>query len=325
MDDAAPRTPEPGDAPASSVSWLEAPDGARIAVRSWLSQGRPRAVVVLAHGMAEHAARYEGLGTALAGAGIALLAEDHRGHGLTATEAADGAAPLLGHVADADGWELVLGDLSALLDSARDRFPGVPLILFGHSWGSFLVRILAARRGGELAGLVVMGTGGDPGAVGVVGAAAARAVCAARGASRPSPLLDTLVIGGYNRAFSPARTPCDWLSRDEAEVDAYVADPWCGFVCSASFYRDLAEGAGRASRPEAFRVPEELPVLVISGAEDPVGARGRGPREVAAAYRRAGVRDVSLRLYPGARHELLHETCRGEAVDALLSWFNAHC
>ena len=318
---------------------MTADDGARLAVRTWLPDGvaplradavsdagpasdeladpprgdRPRAVIQVVHGMTEHSARYERLATAAVAAGYAVVADDHRGHGLTAPPG---------------GWERVLTDLSAVLDAERASWPGAPVVLLGHSWGSFLVRLLAARRGRDLAGLIVMGTGGDPGAAGRVGGAVGSLLCRLRGPAAPGRLLHFLVFGGpsgFNRSFAPARTEVDWLSRDEAEVDAYVADPLCGFVCSNAFFRDLAVGPGAAARPAVYRAaPRDLPVLVVSGGRDPVGAAGRGPRQVADAYRRAGAGDVVLRLYPGARHELLNETNRDEVTRDLLDWISAH-
>ena len=332
----------------TALTRMTADDGARLAVRTWLPDGvaplradavpdagpasgepvsplrgdRPRAVIQVVHGMTEHSARYERFATAAVAAGYGVVADDHRGHGLTAPPGG------LGHVADRGGWERVLTDLSAVLDAERASWPGAPVVLLGHSWGSFLVRLLAARRGRDLAGLIVMGTGGDPGAAGRVGGAVGSLLCRLRGPAAPGRLLHFLVFGGpsgFNRSFAPARTEVDWLSRDEAEVDAYVADPLCGFVCSNAFFRDLAVGPGAAARPAVYRAaPRDLPVLVVSGGRDPVGAAGRGPRQVADAYRRAGAGDVVLRLYPGARHELLNETNRDEVTRDLLDWISAH-
>ncbi|MCZ0858704.1 alpha/beta fold hydrolase [Actinomyces israelii] len=335
----------------TALTHMTADDGARLAVRTWLPDGAarlrtdagarggagagsppaepadpprgepPRAIIQVVHGMTEHSARYERLATAAVAAGYGVVADDHRGHGLTAPPGG------LGHVADRGGWGRVLADISAVLDAVRASWPGAPVVLLGHSWGSFLVRLLAARRGRDLAGLIVMGTGGDPGAAGRLGGALGALLCRLRGPATPGRLLHALAFGGFsgfNRPFAPARTEVDWLSRDEAEVDAYVADPLCGFVCSNAFFRDLAAGPGVAARAAVYRAtPRDLPVLVASGDRDPVGAAGRGPRQVADAYRRAGVHDVVLRLYPGARHEVLNETNREEVTRDLLDWISA--
>lgn len=328
----------------TSLTHLAAPDGTSVAVRSWLPQrvaplrpgagegpsddgqvsaasgtrGSPRAVIQVVHGMAEHSARYERFAAAATQRGIGVVADDHRGHGLTAE------AGRLGHVADRDGWELVLADLEMVLDAVRASWPGAPVVLLGHSWGSFLVRLLAARRGRDVAGMVVMGTGGDPGPTFGVGAGLASLMGRLRGQGRPSAVLGRLAYAGYNRGLGPVRTEFDWLSRDRAEVDAYIADPWCGFPCSNAFFRDMARGISAAARREVFEAtPPDLPVLVTSGTADPVGARGAGPRQVAGGYRRAGVRNVALRLFPEARHELLNETNRDEVTGEILDWVEA--
>lgn len=320
--DAASRVEPSGHTGLSGLSGLSghaghaalAPNGSASGSRG----GEPSAVIQIVHGMTEHSARYERFAVAAVGAGYAVVADDHRGHGLTA------APGRLGHVADADGWQRVLTDLSSVLDTVRASWPGAPVVMLGHSWGSFLVRLLAARRGADLAGMIVMGTGGDPGATGRAGVALGSLLCGLRGPAAPGKALHALVIGGFNRVFAPTRTEVDWLSRDEAEVDAYAADPLCGFVCSNAFFRDLAAGPHAAARSAVYRAtPGDLPVLVVSGGRDPVGSGGRGPREVADAYRRAGVRDVALKLYPGARHEVLNEINRDEVTRDLLAWISA--
>ena len=281
---------------------------------------QPRAVIQIVHGMAEHARRYERFARAAVAAGYAVHADDHRGHGATA------AAPeRQGFLAESEGWDLVVGDLSMLLDRIRETYPGVPVILMGHSWGSFLARDLATRRGEELAGLIILGTGAGAGALTVPGMALASAESRIRGGDRPSSLLHALAFASYNRPFAPQRTEVDWLSRDEEEVDRYLADPQCGFVCTAGFFRDLLTGMARVGEAEHARaMPRDLPLLLASGDHDPVGAMGAGVRRVATMYRHCGVREVALILYPGARHELLNETNREEVTADLLAWIAAH-
>ena len=304
----------------SELATLTAVDGKALALRRWLPDGPPRAVIQVVHGMAEHSGRYERFATAAAVAGFAVVADDHRGHGATI------AAPdERGHTDDADGWNLILDDLGTVRADVEAAWPGVPLVLMGHSWGSILARGYAARHGEGLAGLIVMGTIGDPGLLGRAGIGLARAEVRLRGPRHPSVLLERRAFANYNRAFAPARTDFDWLSRERAEVDAYIADPLCGFTCTAAFYRDLARGGVEVGRPETFAAtPVDLPILVVSGSADPVGRDGAGVREVVTAYRRAGVREVSLRLYPGARHELLNETNREQVTADLLVWVGAH-
>lgn len=314
------------------TTYLTASDTTPLFVRTWLPDepAQPRAVVQLVHGMAEHSARYARFAQALTGAGYAVVADDHRGHGRTI-----GAASPQGHTHDEDGWTAVLADLDLVRDDIDATFPDLPVILMGHSWGSLLVRGWVARHGQDvtpapaarypLAGLIIMGTAPDPGLTGTVGLALAKAQVRLHGRSRPSELLNRLSFATSTKGIEPLRTESDWLSRDEAEVDAYIADPWCGFTCSAGFFRDLTTAALLVNRRAAFEaVPADLPVLVISGEADPVGGWGKGVRKVAAGLERAGVRDLTLRLYPGARHELLNETNRDEVTADLLSWIGQH-
>lgn len=309
--------------PASEPTHTSEPtsSSAGSAEMSGAAQARqPRAVIQIVHGMAEHAGRYERFARAAVAAGYAVHADDHRGHGATA------AVPeRQGFLAESEGWDLVVEDLSMLLDRIRETYPGVPVVLMGHSWGSFLARDLATRRGEELAGLIILGTGAGAGALTVPGMALASAESRMRGGDRPSSLLHTLAFAPYNRPFAPQRTEVDWLSRDEEEVDRYLADPQCGFVCTAGFFRDLLTGMARVGEAEHARaMPRDLPLLLASGDHDPVGAMGSGVRRVATMYRHCGVREVALTLYPGARHELLNETNRDQVTADLLAWIGAH-
>ena len=335
----------------TSLTRLTADDGTRLVVHIWLPEwlidgsllvadapeagapaptsaatrpqvpgaARPRGVIVIAHGMAEHASRYARFAASAVEEGYAVLAGDHRGHGATAAPGG------FGFVAEKGGWERVVADMGTVLDAARRAWPDVPVFLMGHSWGSFLARDLAARRGGDLAGLILLGTGSGVGAL----TRPATAICAGesrlRGPRHPSRLLNALAFGPYQRHFAPNRTEADWISRDAKEVDRYVADPWCGFVCTSSFFRDLVAGQGAVNTAShAAAVPADLPMLLASGDRDPVGAMGRGVQRAATLYRRAGVREVSVLLYPGGRHELLNETNRDQVTGDILTWIDGH-
>lgn len=299
---------------------LQAADDTPLHVRRWLPDGEPTAVVQVAHGMAEHSGRYERFAQALTGAGYAVYAEDHRGHGRTSGGADTG------YLADSDGWNAVVEDLAAVTAHATSEHPGLPVAFFGHSMGSFLGRSYAMAHGSDLAALVLCGTAGDPGALGKVGGGVAALEARTLGRRHTSKLMNTLTFGQYNAAFKPTRTDFDWLSRDPAEVDAYIADPRCGEVFTAGFYGDLLGGLDRINRDDQVaRIPSGLPVLLISGDKDPVGGKaGKGVTAVAGQLRKAGVRDVTLTLYPGARHELLNETNRDEVTADVLAWLGEH-
>lgn len=293
-------------------------DGTALFVRSWLPDGPPKAIVQLAHGMAEHSARYARFAAALTGAGYAVWAHDHRGHGETSTARAD-----RGYFADGHGWDTAVDDLEAVAEAARAAHPGLPLFFFGHSMGSLLGRDHVARHGDELAGAIFSGTGGDQGLLGKVGARLAAFEARLRGRRAISPLMNELTFGSYNKAFKPARTDFDWLSRDPAEVDAYLADPRCGEVFTAGFFADLIGGVNHLTElPGRYR--SDLPMLFISGNRDPVGGNGKGVAEVASAIRAGGVTDVTCTLYPGARHELLNDTIRDLVTSDVIAWLDGH-
>ena len=224
----------------SSTFSLTTPDGTDVFVNRWLPDGDARAVVQVAHGLAEHSSRYARFAQRLTDHGYAVYGSDHRGHGKT--------SGTRGSFAAHDGWRTVIDDLHAVTDRAREEQPGLPVFLLGHSMGSFLARGYAAQYGSELAGLVLSGTSGGAGAIGRVGIFLAATQARLRGHTHASGLMNTLSFGQYNKAFKPTRTDFDWLSRDPAEVDKYVNDPDCGFVFSAGGFADLLRGL-EASTP----------------------------------------------------------------------------
>jgi alpha-beta hydrolase superfamily lysophospholipase len=299
---------------------LKGADGAKIFVYAWLPDGKPAAAVQIAHGMAEHAARYERFAGALTGAGYAVYANDHRGHGKTA-----GSLAAVGWIAEKDGWDLVLDDMHRLTETIKKENPGVPVFLFGHSMGSFFSRGYIARWGGEITGVVLSGTGGDPGLLGKVGVIVAKIEKALKGGKAKSPLMTSLSFGAYNKPFKPNRTDFDWLSRDNAEVDKYVADPYCGDVFSSGFWVDFLSGLGSLYRSDYMpKVPKGLPIYLFSGEKDPVGNNTKGVHEVYDAFKKAGVTDVSMKIYPNGRHEMLNETNRDEVEKDVIGWLNKH-
>lgn len=297
---------------------LVAEDGADLDVLVWEPAGAPRGIVQIVPGMCEYAARYDGFAEALVEHGWFVIAAEHRGQGPRA--AAEGR---LGQLPDR-GYHQLLDDMSTAYDHLRAELPGVPWVLVGHSMGSFLARTMAARRGREMAALVLLGTGGSLGPAGGAGAAVADVETVLLGEDHPSALMNRLAFGPFNAAFMPARTEFDWLSRDTRAVDDYVADPLCGYVCSTGFYRELLRVMRVANSVEVMRaIPPRLPVGIFSGAADPVGGAGRGVRQVARRMRANGVRSVDLVLYPGARHEILHEVNRRQVESEIIAWIDS--
>lgn len=294
-------------------------NGIRLGGHSWLPDGDARAAVVVSHGMAEHGARYDDFGRALADQGVAVFAVDHRGHRLTA-----GAPGRAGHVADRGGWQLMVDDLRAVVRHVRFRHPDVPVVLFGHSMGTLVARELVTQPPLLVDGLVLSAPPGDPGVKGGPGLMLARGLVRTRGADHRSALLDRLTFGSFNSAFKPARTSFDWLSGVPEEVDAYVADEWCGFVCSTSFFRDLVQATMRVNSVRVVdATPRDLPILLVSGSDDPVTGGGVVAQKVATAYEAAGVSRVEVNIYPGGRHELLHDVMADEVTADILGFIDS--
>lgn len=281
--------------------------GPALDARLWRPEGTPQAVVQLVHGMAEHMDRYDPVARRLNRAGLAVVGHTHLGHGPRAQRQ--------GYFADHDGWQHLIDDVHRLRGIAQEQFPGLPYLMLGHSMGSFVTRCYLQEHGEGLAGAMLSGTGHFDRKTVTAALAAANLVCLFGGARKPSALIDQLAFGGYNKPFAPCRTDFDWLSRAEAEVDKYVADPYCGFLFTGSGYRELFRGLKRLTDLEALkRMPPELPLLLFSGDSDPVGGMGRGVEQVAREMRDAGMKHVEVRLYPGGRHEILNETNRDEVV-----------
>lgn len=306
----------------SGTFTFNASDGVKIFVYKWMPDNAStvKGVVQIAHGMAEHAARYERFSEALVKAGYVVYANDHRGHGKTA-----GSLDQAGYFADENGWEKVVDDMRALTGIIKKDFPGKPVFLFGHSMGSFLSRNYAILYGNELSGLILSGTGGDPGAIGKAGLFIAKMEAKIRGRKAKSETMNKLSFGAFNNAFKPNRTDYDWLSRDNAEVDKYVNDPWCGAVFSAGFFCDMLGGLGFINAKENIaKIPKNLPVYLFSGAKDPVGGNTKGVTQVCETFKKTGIRDVALKLYADGRHEMLNEINRNEVFNDVIAWLDKH-
>ncbi|HEY6250915.1 MAG TPA: alpha/beta hydrolase [Candidatus Angelobacter sp.] len=294
---------------------LRTADGVELFVYCWLPPGPCKAVVQIAHGLAEHAGRYSRLAGALTAAGYAVYANDHRGHGRTCKS-----NDQLGFVASKDGWQLCVNDLWALNRHIAAEHPGVPLVLLGHSMGATLAQQFMGEYGDALAGVVLSGSSGNPTMLAGIGKLILRLERLRLGPSGHSKLANSLSFDAFNKSFAPARTAFDWLSRDPAEVDKYVADRLCGFSASVQLWIDLLSGWARASRPaHRGRIPKTLPIYIIAGTRDPVGGNTRQIEPMLAAYKAAGLR-VQHRFYPEARHELFNETNREEVTRDLIGW-----
>lgn len=276
---------------------------------------RPRGVVQVIHGMAEHVERYDALARLFASRGFVVCGDDHAGHGASCDPDGYGCLPARG------GAEALVADEHTLRRLVTERMGAdAPYLLLGHSLGSYIARVYLAEYGEGLAGVILSGTGTLPVAVSWAGHALARLICAVRGEKYRSKLLDGMGVGGYARAV-PGPTGCEWLSHNEKNVATYVADPRCGFMFSAGGYAAVTKLTARAcSLAWARRAPHDVPLLFVSGAEDPVGDNGRGVRAAAELARRAGQRHVDMRIYEGMRHEIFNEDDGGRVMADVLSW-----
>ena len=295
------------------------PDGFDIFVYKWSPEPgtEPRAVVQVAHGAAEHALRYERFARFLNQHGFVVYADDHRGHWKSAEEL--GNAGICGR----DGWTGMLEDEKQLSDIIKKEYPDLPFFFFGHSMGSMLAQGYAQRWGDQVDGVILSGTMGSlgddmPGMV-----AMAQSLVDQHGAYAPSELVGQM-FASFNQPFEPGETGLEWLSSDPEEVRKYVDDPWCGFPFSNDMVLELFKGGIETWKPEnEARIPKDLPMLVFSGALDPVGGNTLGVKALVERYRANGVEDISLKFYEGGRHEMLNETNRDQVHQDVLEWLEA--
>lgn len=289
-------------------SFINSPTHHRIPFLSWVPHN-PTAVMVIAHGMAEHAARYQPLAQWLNQQGIAVLAIQHRGHGPQCPDSD------LGHYGDSRGWQMVVDDLQQLVVHARRQYPDLPLTLFGHSMGSFIAQGFTQQYGDQIDNLILCATNRINPPKLRVSLALVKAIGLLRGKRHHSRLIDGMTFGAFNKAFAPNRTSHDWLSRDPKQVDRYLKDPLCGFPCTVGLWSDFISGMLELS-PATWR--KDLPIHLLAGDCDPVGEMGRGFSRHVTDLRAAGLNVASERLFPGARHELVNETNADEVWNHIL-------
>jgi alpha-beta hydrolase superfamily lysophospholipase len=278
--------------------------------------GRPLLLVHVLHGMAEHGARYARLAAELNASGMAVWAHDHRGHGLTATSSGD----LLGHFADSNGWRVIVDDAWGVSRGMMAAYPGIPIVLFAHSMGSFVGQTLLGKHGSAYRAVVLSGTDGAPdlgeGFLRVASVGQLRIL----GARNPGRWIDRQITRTFNRRFEPRKTNFDWLSRDAVEVRKYVDDPLCGFPLSSQSWFDFLHGKSKlGSEEQVEKIPRMLPIRLISGTHDPVGKDGEGVQRLLDVYKKKGL-TVSSQFYDEARHELVNELNRDVVTRELIDW-----
>ncbi len=287
----------------------------------WKPVGEVRAVLQICHGMVEYIRRYDEFAQFLCREGYYVVGNDHLGHGKSIQAKSE-----YGFFNEKYGNACVLGDMHTLRQRTEKKYPGVPYFMLGHSMGSSLLRQYIQMYGNGLSGAVLMGTVADHKKAALLfGKRLCRVMAAFRGWHYRSKMVDNLVLGAYNKKFKPARTRADWITSDNENLDMYVADPLCSFMSTVNAYYNVFSGMIGIQRKESvYMIPKGLPVLFVSGADDPVGEFGKGVRKIYEKYRAAGIRDVTLRLYTGDRHEILNETDRDQVYKDLLGWFEKH-
>lgn len=299
-----------------------AADGTPLIVRQWTPDNKAsiRAVVQIVHGMAEHSARYRRLAQALTDAGYVIVAHDQRGHGETA-----GSLEAAGDFGVRDGWGHLLSDALEINQWIHRSWPEIPHGLLGHSMGSFVTQNYLILHGRTIDAAVISATDYSMGLLGPIARGIIKLITVFGGRRYRSWFAEQISYKAFNKPFEPARTGFEWLSRDTAEVDKYIADPFCGFRCTNQFWLDFLGGLMDIDSDSArSQIPKDLPVYLFAGDADPVAKYGKGPTQLADAYRQVGMRKVDLKLYAEGRHELFNDINRDEVTADLIEWLNNH-
>lgn len=300
--------------------YLKSNDGMTdLHVITWVPEGEVRAVLQLTHGMVEYIDRYHDFAVFMADNGFAVIGHDHLGHGRSVTN-----SDRLGYFCEKNGYETVIEDIYLVTKEAHMKWPEKRLFILGHSMGSFMTRRYLALHASAVNGAVIMGTGFIPAGLAGLGHFLSTLTKLFRGPFYRSKMLTGLALGSNNKPFEPARTPNDWLSRNTVNVDRYQADPLCGYMFTASAYQDFFKVMQLVAKEDSFEnLPASLPILITSGEKDPVGGKAACPK-VRNVYTRHGLNDVTVRLYPEDRHEILNEVDKDVVYQDILAWFNAH-
>ena len=286
----------------------------------WSPEGAPTGVYQIAHGVSEYALRYEPFAEFLTGKGFVVVANNHIGHGQSVAE---GAAPL--YFGEENGWMNVTDDMKQLRDMTHEKYPDLPYFLMGHSMGSFLTHTYLIRYPGTVRAAIIMGTGQQPGYMVAGGRLAAKVIGRRTGFDKFNATVNNLAFGAYNKPFGQTRTDLDWLSASEENVDRYIADKLCGGGATTGLFHDMLGGIGFITRASNLaKMDMSTPILFISGEMDPVGDLGKGTRKAYESFRRAGVQDVELKLYPGLRHEILNEKENDQVYADIWAWVEKH-
>ncbi len=291
----------------------------KIHARMCVPDAEPRAIVQIIHGIAEYIDRYDEFMSFLADNGIIAVGTDHLGHGKSIESDEQ-----TGFFAYDNGWDYVVRDEEVLRLAMHENYPELPIIVFGHSMGSFMARTLLIRYPDAFNAAIISGTGNQGAALVNGGLFMGNLVTGLKGAHHYSKFLNNLAFGSYNKIYDNPKTEYDWLSRDEANVQKYIDDPLCGFIPSCSLFRDMMTGVKFiTNKKNLTAMNKDMPVYFMSGDMDPVGECGKGVQKAYNNFLEAGMKDVSIKLYPGGRHEMLNEINKDEVYTDILAWLDS--
>lgn len=291
----------------------------KIHARMCVPDAEPRAIVQIIHGIAEYIDRYDEFMSFLADNGIIAVGTDHLGHGKSIESDEQ-----TGFFAYDNGWDYVVRDEEVLRLAMHENYPELPIIVFGHSMGSFMARTLLIRYPDAFNAAIISGTGNQGAALVNGGLFMGNLVTGLKGAHHYSKFLNNLAFGSYNKIYDNPKTEYDWLSRDEASVQKYIDDPLCGFIPSCSLFRDMMTGVKFiTNKKNLTAMNKDMPVYFMSGDMDPVGECGKGVQKAYNNFLEAGMKDVSIKLYPGGRHEMLNEINKDEVYTDILAWLDS--
>lgn len=291
----------------------------KIHARMCVPDAEPRAIVQIIHGIAEYIDRYDEFMSFLADNGIIAVGTDHLGHGKSIESEEQ-----TGFFAYDNGWDYAVRDEEVLRLAMHENYPELPIIVFGHSMGSFMARTLLIRYPDAFNAAIISGTGNQGAALVNGGLFMGNLVTGLKGAHHYSKFLNNLAFGSYNKIYDNPKTEYDWLSRDEANVQKYIDDPLCGFIPSCSLFRDMMTGVKFiTNKKNLTAMNKDMPVYFMSGEMDPVGECGKGVQKAYNNFLEAGMKDVSIKLYPGGRHEMLNEINKDEVYTDILAWLDS--
>lgn len=284
----------------------------------WETEKEPIGVLQIVHGMAEYIDRYDNFAKYMTEHGFNIIGHDHLGHGHSVSDERD-----YGFFAEENGDKIIIEDMHSVTQYAREKWEELPNFILGHSMGSFCLRQYLTKYSNDVFGAIIMGTGWIPSAAALLGKTIATNTCKSKGSHTVNPLLIKLTLEPYNKPFAPARTNCDWLSRDEKQVDLYVNDKLCGFDFTAGAYKDFFTVLEKiAKNRQLIGMRKSLPILITSGSVDPVGGK-KACEKLNAQYKRCGIDDVTLKLWENDRHEILNELDKSDVYRYICNWLKS--